>query len=390
MMIHSLLDTDLYKFTMQQVVFHFFRNAEAEYRLFCRTKGIDLRPYKDEIIDEIKQFCTLKFKQEELDYLASLPYLKPDYLKAIQNYKPNFDYVHISDNDELELIISGPWFETIIFEVPFLAIISEVYSRDQVKQDVALSEARRRLQEKIQWIKESHVGDAFRLSDFGTRRRFSYEWQDELIRTLKTELGHRFVGTSNVLLAQKYQTMLIGTMAHEYLQACQVLAPTLRESQHFAFETWLKEYGHRLSIALSDVYNLDSFLRDFDKKLATDYQGARHDSGDPFEWGERVIEHYKKLSIDSREKILVFSDGLTIPKALRICEQFHTRAKPTFGIGTHLTNDVGFEAIQIVIKMTGCNGKPVAKLTDSPDKQVCTDQAYLQKLKKIFGAEEKY
>lgn len=385
MIITSLLDTDLYKFTMQQLVFHFFSDAKAEYRLFYRMKGIDLRPHQAEIIDEIKQFCALRFQKEEINYLASLSYFKSDYLSALKNYQPHSDWIQLTSNDQLNITIYGTWFETILLEVPLLAILSEVYNRHHTKSQFDFAMGRQYLHEKIKLVEKNPHRSHFKFSDFGTRRRFSFAWQNEIVGTLKKELIDCFMGTSNVLLAKKHALQPIGTMAHEYLQACQVLAPSLRESQHYALEIWLKEYGHQLGISLSDVYNLKSFLRDFDKQLAQAYQGVRYDSGDPFIWAEKVIAHYKKLEIDPKQKMLVFSNKMTFPLSLELCKRFSKEIKTHFGIGTNLTNDVGIPAMDIVIKMTGCNNQPVAKLTDSPEKQVCTDQALLAKLKKLFG-----
>jgi nicotinate phosphoribosyltransferase len=192
------------------------------------------------------------------------------------------------------------------------------------------------------------------------------------------------VGTSNVLIAMQQGLAPVGTMGHEYLQACQVLGPSLRDSQCFAFDTWAKEFRGELGIALSDVYGLDAFLRDFDLYFCKLFDGARHDSGDPFVWGERLIAHYEANRVDPRTKTLVFSDSLTFPKAIKIAKQFAGRCKVAFGIGTNLTNDLGVEPLQIVIKMLRCNGQPVAKVSDAPEKTMCDDLKYLSYLRHVF------
>jgi nicotinate phosphoribosyltransferase len=173
-------------------------------------------------------------------------------------------------------------------------------------------------------------------------------------------------------------------MGHEYLQACQALGPRLRDSQVFALETWAKEYRGDLGIALSDVYGLDAFLRDFDMYFCKLFDGARHDSGDPFVWGERIIEHYLANRVDPRTKALVFSDALTFPLAIQIARRFQGRVRVSFGIGTNLTNDLGLQPLQIVIKMVRCNGQPVAKVSDAPEKTMCDDPAYLGYLRHVF------
>ncbi len=202
--------------------------------------------------------------------------------------------------------------------------------------------------------------------------------------TLKNELGENLAGTSNVMFAAKHGLTPLGTMAHEYLQACQALGPRLRDSQTFGFETWAREYRGDLGIALSDVYGMDAFLRDFDMYFCKLFDGARHDSGDPIVWGERLLEHYERNRVDPRTKTLVFSDSLDFPRVIELYTRFKDRARIAFGVGTNLTNDLGYTPLQIVIKMIRCNGQPVAKLSDSPEKNLCDDVAYLAYLRQVF------
>jgi nicotinate phosphoribosyltransferase len=190
-------------------------------------------------------------------------------------------------------------------------------------------------------------------------------------------------GTSNVLFAMKLGLTPLGTMAHEYLQACQALGPRLRDSQVFGFESWAKEYRGDLGIALRRVRH-DAFLRDFDMYFCKLFDGARHDSGDPFAWGERLLAHYRKNRVDPRTKTLIFSDSLTVPRTIELYQQFRGRCQLAFGIGTNLTNDLGYEPLQIVIKMVRCNGQPVAKLSDTPSKNMCDDEKYLAYLRQVF------
>ncbi len=204
------------------------------------------------------------------------------------------------------------------------------------------------------------------------------------MRTLKEHIGPKFVGTSNVRLALEHGLTPLGTMAHEYLQACQAVGPRLRDSQVFAFNTWAREYRGDLGIALSDVCGMDAFLRDFDLFFCKLFDGVRHDSGDPFEWGEKLIAHYQKMRIDPRSKTMVFSDSLNVPLAVRLFEYFKGRSQTAFGIGTNLTNDIGSEALQIVIKMTRCNGQPVAKISDEPSKAMDYDPSYVAYLREVF------
>ncbi|MBF0188692.1 MAG: nicotinate phosphoribosyltransferase [Magnetococcales bacterium] len=383
-MIPSLLDTDLYKFTMMQAVLHQFPAAQVAYRFKCRNAGIDLRPIAPAIRTELERLATLSLTAEESDYLRSLPFLTDDFVDLLSQFRFNPDYVEVDDSGpELTLRISGPWLQTILFEVPLLAIVNQLWF-ERTAPDPDVATGRTRLMEKIAMVRDHAQGETLRFSDFGTRRRFSVDWQRQVVSTLASELPQQMIGTSNVMLARELGLTPIGTMAHEFLQAAQALGPRLRDSQSFAFDVWAREFRGRLGIALSDVCGLDAFLRDFDRYFAKLYDGARHDSGDPFIWGERLLEHYRSMEIDPGTKTFVFSDGLTMAKALALHARFVSETNPVFGIGTHLTNDLGYEPLQIVIKMTQCNGQPVAKVSDSPGKTMCRDEHYLRYLRRVF------
>lgn len=392
MVIESLLDTDLYKFTMMQSVLHQFPGAKVTYKFKCRTPGVDLSPLAGQLRSEIEHLCSLRCTDEDLAYLSTLRFLKSDFIDFLSVFHLKTKYVKVEKTDQsdcgLAITVAGPWLHTILFEIPILAIVSELYYK-RLGIEVPRAEGHRRLREKLDLIlSEPHFED-FRLSDFGTRRRFSREWQTEVIQTLVNSLPScNFTGTSNVLLAKRFNLIPMGTMAHEYLQAAQALGPRLRDSQRFAFESWAKEYRGDLGIALSDVYGLKPFLRDFDMFFCKLFDGVRHDSGDPFAWGEAIIEHYKKNKCDPRSKTLIFSDALTVPLALDLYRRFRGRIKLGFGIGTNLTNDVGVEPLNIVMKMVSANGCAVAKISDSPGKGMCEDPTYLAYLRKVFGIEE--
>jgi len=387
MIINSLLDTDLYKFTMMQVVLHHFPGAQVEYRFKCRNAGVDLTPYVDEIREQIEALCTLRFSEAELAYLRGLRFIKSDFVDFLGLFQLNTKYIHVEPAQagpgEISIVIKGPWLHTILFEIPVLAIVNEVYFR-RTQRSADLESGRRRLMEKIALVRDDPRLASLRIADYGTRRRFSQGWQDEVLATLEKELGVHLAGTSNVMFAVKHGLIPLGTMAHEYLQACQALGPRLRDSQTFGFETWAREYRGDLGIALSDVYGMDAFLRDFDMYFCKLFDGARHDSGDPVQWGERLIAHYEKNRVDPRTKTLVFSDSLTFPKVIDLYLRFSGRVRLAFGVGTNLTNDLGYQPLQIVIKMVRCNGQPVAKLSDSPEKNMCDDAAYLAYLRQVF------
>lgn len=389
MIIESLLDTDLYKFTMMQCVLHQFPGAEVAYRFRCRNVGVELGPYADEIRDEIHHLCSLRFKDEELEYLAGLRFIKSDFVDFLSLFHLKEKYITVTADSEapngIDITIEGPWLHTILFEIPVLAIVNEVYFRH--KMPIAdEKEGMKRLRAKIDLIRNEPDNDNLKITDFGTRRRFSRAWQTTVTETLIRELGReKFAGTSNVDLARRYGLIPIGTMAHEYLQACQALGPRLRDSQVYGFEMWAKEYRGDLGIALSDVYGMDPFLKDFDMFFCKLFDGARHDSGDPFLWGEKMIEHYRRNKCDPRGKTLIFSDALTVPRIIELYRRFNHRIGVGFGIGTNLMNDLGPEPLNIVVKMIRANGQPVAKISDTPEKGMCEDLTYLAYLKQVFG-----
>lgn len=384
MIINSLLDTDLYKLTMQQVVFHKFPEAMVQYRFRCRNSGVDLAPYAVEIREEIDHLCSLRITDDEMNYLRSIRYLQPSYVDSLIRLSLNPENVHITTEGGFSLTIEGNWYQTILFEVPVLAIINEVYFRHQTT-DWPTSEAEglERLAAKCDLIARSPV-KPFYLIEFGTRRRYSREWQERVVKILKERIPDSLLGTSNVGLAYQHGLRPIGTMAHEFLQACQAYAP-LPDFQKYALEIWMQAYRGDLGIALSDIVGMDAFFQDFDRLFSKAYDGARHDSGDPVEWGEKLIAHYQKYNIDPKSKFAVFSDGLDVPKALELAQHFHGRIGTNFGIGTNLTNDLGIDSLNIVIKMTSCNGRSVAKLSDSPGKTMCEEQVYLDYLRQVFS-----
>jgi len=384
-----LSDTDLYKMTMQQTVLHQFPHAqEVEFRFRCRTQGVNLVQHIDEINRQLDWVCTLTYQPYELEYFRTLRYMKADYVDFLELFHLQRKYikvVQVSEN-EIDFECRGPWVHTIPFEIYCLAIVNEVHFR-ATQSEETFAEGRRRLNAKVEMLRNLNDG-GFKFSEFGTRRRYSRQWQDEVTCTFAKEVPQNFGGTSNVFFAMKYNLIPIGTMAHEYLQACQALGPRLRDSQKYALEKWVQEYRGDLGIALTDVVGLDAFLRDFDLYFCKLFDGLRHDSGCPYEWTEKVLAHYEKMKIDAKTKSLVYSDGLDFEKSIDLYNTFKNKAKLFFGIGTNLTNDLGPKAINIVMKMVSCNGSPVAKLSDSAGKTMCKDDTYLAYLKQVFEIKE--
>ncbi|MDH4566754.1 nicotinate phosphoribosyltransferase [Pseudomonas sp. BN414] len=385
--IQNLLDTDFYKLTMMQAVLHNYPNAEVEWELRCRNDE-DLTPYLAEIRFQIEQLADISITPDQLNFLERIPFIKPDFIRFLSLFRFNLRYLQLGiDNGQLCVRLRGPWLHVILFEIPLLAIISEVRNRYRYR-DVKLIQARERLYRKLDWLSANATDEelaGFQLADFGTRRRFSYRVQEEVVHILKRDFSGRFVGTSNVHLAREYDIKPIGTMAHEWLMAHQQLGPRLIDSQIAALDCWVREYRGLLGIALTDCINMQAFLNDFDLYFAKLFDGLRHDSGEPLQWAERAITHYEKLGIDPQTKTLVFSDGLDMPRALALYRALRGRIQVSFGIGTNLTCDIpGVDPMNIVIKMTACNGQPVAKISDEPGKTQCRDENFVAYLKHVF------
>ncbi len=392
--IKSLLDTDFCKLTMAQAVLHTYPAVTVKYKFACRNKKIT---YLDEIEQEIDHLCTLRFQEDEIDYLSSIPFLKTDFIEYLRLFQFNRRYLKIKLDDKagIQIQIEGPWISTILYEVPVLAIVSEVYSRNEANTDSSQHDAEKALQtgvslltEKIDFLTELlKTGQIpnFKFADTGTRQRYSRAWHTKIIETLKSKFRpHIFVGTSNVALAKKFKVKPIGTMSHEWLQGHQQLGARISDSQRAALESWAQEYRGDLGIALSDVVGFKAFLRDFDLYFAKLFDGCQHDSGDSVSWCVKLIEHYDKLGIDPMTKSAVFTDGLDFEKAVELHQTFFEMINLSFGIGTILTNDVGITPPEIVIKMIECNGQPVAKICDTDDRVMCEDPEFVSYLKKVY------
>ena len=388
--ITSLLDTDLYKFTMWQTMLHRHPQTQAEYRFVCRNQpAYPLTELLDEVNAELDALCALSFTEDELRYLGGLRYIKSDFVDFLRIFRFQRGFIQaFAEGDQLRIVAKGPQVHVMAFEIFVLAIVNELYFRrfDRASAEV---EGRRRLEAKIAtieaFVQQPALRHPFELFDFGVRRRFSRPWQREVVQAFSARLPQVFKGTSNVRLACDLGLVPIGTMAHEYLQTYQALGVRLRDSQKAALEDWVQEYRGDLGIALTDVVGMDAFLADFDLYFAKLFDGLRHDSGDPLVWAEKALAHYAKLRIDPHTKRLVFSDGLTVDKAIAIYRALGDRTQLGFGIGTHLSNDVGLQTLNIVMKLTSANGQPVAKLSDSPGKTLCDDATFLAYLRQVFN-----
>lgn len=387
----SLLDTDLYKFNMNQVMFHKHTNLNGTYIFKCRNKNVRFTSAMcEEINAQIDHLCTLTFTDEELDYLGSLRFIKSDYVEFLRLWRPLRRYVNcylVADElnehgewqGELRIEVTGPIFSVMQFEIYLLEIVNEVYFRMKYDYTLLVAAAREKLYHKILGFTRDELY-SFKFAEFGCRRRLSREWQDYVVGEL-VKLDS-CVGTSNVYLAMKYGVKPIGTYAHEFVQMYQgIPGVTLAYTNKMAMDEWFEEYQGDNGTALTDTLGTDLFLMDFNKLQANCYTGVRHDSGDPFAWGDKIIAHYESLGIDPKTKTLLFSDSLDFDRAQKIENYFHGRINTSFGIGTYLSNDTNVDPLNIVIKLQYVNGHPVAKLSDDWGKAMCQDDDYLNYLK---------
>lgn len=397
--INSLLETDLYKLTMNQMIFHKYTGLCGEYWFKCRNKDVLFTPEMvDEIKEQVDHLCTLTFKKEELEWLKTIRFIKSDYVEFLKLWRPLREYVNIRAIDEqpgLEVIVRGPIFSAMHFEIYLLEIINEVYFRMKYDYNVLLESARKKLDEKLYRFNLASKYDYetglqrydFKFAEFGARRRLSGEWQDEVVRTLKENLiAKNCVGTSNLYLAKKYNMTPIGTFAHEYVsmfQGINSISPAY--SNRYALKEWYDEYQGDLGTALTDTLGTDVFLLDFNRAMANLFTGVRHDSGDPYVWGEKILEHYKKLGIDAKTKTLLFSDSLDFDKAQELYDYFSGLTNVSFGIGTFITNDTCVDPLNIVLKLQYVNDKPVAKLSDNEGKTMSMDSNYVEYLKRCIN-----
>ena len=388
--INSLLETDLYKFSMGQAIYHQFPSYKTTWDFKCRNKDVFFtEEMVEEIRDQIKSYCELKFSEEELEYLDNIKWIKGSYIDFLRIWNPRYEDFEITNEGECGLSIEtkGTWINTSMYEIPTLAVVNEVYFRMGHNYEVLLDSYKERLEEKVgKLVNGEYNLGAF--SEFGLRRRLSSEAQELAVKTLKdtTLKDSSFVGTSNVYLAKKYNLKPVGTMAHEWImcvgQGNHKHNPAY--SNWYALDAWVKEYGVLNGTALTDAITTDCFLRDFQLTYATLFSGVRHDSGDPFEWGEKMIKHYEDLGIDAKTKTLLFSDSLDFERASKLYEYFSGRAKVAFGIGTYISNDTDVKPLNIVMKTTACNGMDVAKISDVEGKGMCKNPEYVEYLQRCI------
>ena len=389
----SLLETDLYKFSMGQAIYHQFSDYKTTWTFKCRNKDVHFtKEMLEEIKEQIKAYCHLSFKEEELEYIKGIKWMKESYIDFLRLWKPRFEDFTISDDSECGLSIEarGTWLNTSMYEIPTLAIVNEVYFRMKYDYKELLESFEEKLVEKMNKLKSGEIYIST-FSEFGLRRRLSAEAQEMAVEKLShlndnNDCASKFIGTSNVYLAKKYNVVPVGTMAHEWImcvgQGNHKHNPAY--SNWYALDAWVKEYGILNGTALTDTITTDCFFKDFQLTFATLFSGVRQDSGDPMEWGEKMINHYNNLGINPKDKTLLFSDALDFERADKICKRFMDRTKVAFGIGTYISNDTCVDTLNVVMKVTECNNQDVANISDTTGKEMCKNPAYVEYLQRCI------
>ena len=352
---NSILDNDFYKFTMQCAVVKLFPSIKGRYEFINRGNHEFPDGFAKVMQEAVNQMATLKLSKEEKQFLkSSCPYLNAAYIDFLEGYRYDPSEVQIEQNGkELSVKVEGYWYRTILWEVPLLAMISELYYKLTRAVGCSDEEIQNRTIEKIKLFENLDVVFA----EFGTRRRHSYHTQDVVMRALTKSQKYNFSGSSNVHFAMKYQVKAIGTHAHEW----------------FMFH---------------DTYTNDVCFKQFDKKFSKLFDGVRHDSGDPIDFANKTIEHYKKMGINPLSKYIIFSDGLTPEKIESITMACRGKIGISFGIGTNLTNDVGLKPMNIVMKLTEVltsdkEWVKTVKLSDEPKKHT-GDKRMIELAKEIL------
>ena len=390
--ITSLLSEDAYKFSMGQAIYHQFSEYKTTWSWKCRNTDVHFTlDMVEEIKRQVRLFCELRFTEEELSYLDSIKWIKGSYVDFLRLWHPRYEDFIIGTDAPCGLTIEaqGTWLNTSMYEIPILAIVNEVYFRMSYDYDTLFSQFKRKLNEKVSALVDGtyNLGS---FSEFGLRRRLSEEAQDLAVKMLKERNAEfkdsKFVGTSNVYLAKKYGVTPVGTMAHEWImcsgQGNHKHNPAY--SNWYALDAWVKEYGILNGTALTDTITTDCFLKDFQLTYATLFSGVRHDSGDPYVWGEKMLSHYAKLGIDPMTKTLLFSDSLDFERASALYAYFKDKARVAFGIGTYISNDTDVPPLNIVMKVTKCNGQDVAKISDVEGKGMCKNADYVDYLNRCI------
>ncbi|MCD8081609.1 MAG: nicotinate phosphoribosyltransferase [Bacteroides sp.] len=368
MILTHFTDNDLYKFSVMLAIQRLYPTAWVRYEFMNRGRTPFPEGFAEALKKEVQSMSDLRMTRQEKDFITRRCYFfDPVFIDFLEGYRYNPDEVHISQQEgELRIAIEGYWFRTVLWEVPLMALISELYFR---MTGAVPSQAEEKAIDKARQLSELGADH----SDFGTRRRFSLDVQDIVVKSLKENSGEYFKGTSNVYLAMKYDTTPIGTMPHEWFMYHGAIFG-YRSANMKALEAWTDVYQGSLGITLTDTYTTDSFLHSFQLKQAKLFDGVRWDSGDPLEFTDKILEFYREHRIDPTSKTIVYSDSLNLEKVEEIQKFVRRRIHDAYGIGTYFTNDVGATPLNMVIKLTEVKAKKAdtflyaVKLSDVPGK----------------------
>ncbi|MCD7936158.1 MAG: nicotinate phosphoribosyltransferase [Tannerellaceae bacterium] len=368
MIIQHFTDNDLYKFSVMLAIQRLYPRAIVRYEFMNRGETDFPEGFAEKLREEVNHMASLKLTQEEKAFITKRCYFfDPVFIDFLEGYQYNPSEVTITQRGgELKIKIEGYWYRTVLWEVPLMALISELYFRERGISPYHVVENAIEKAEALWRMKADH-------SDFGTRRRFSFEVHDQVIDTLIKHAGEYFKGTSNIWFAMKYDTIPIGTMPHEWFMFHGALYG-YRSATMKALEAWVDVYQGSLGITLTDTYTTDVFLQSFNLKQAKLFDGVRWDSGDPLTFVDETLAFYRKNRIDPLSKTIVFSDSLNVRRVQEIKEYVNERIHDAYGIGTYFTNDVGATPLNMVIKLTAVKMSEdsqwqyAVKLSDTPGK----------------------
>jgi nicotinate phosphoribosyltransferase len=368
MIIRDFTDNDLYKFTTMNAIMKKFPEAEVAYQFINRGKAQFPDGFATALQQEINEMQKLCLTGEAEAYISEKCfYFDKDFINKLKEYRFNTTEVTINQTGgDLNVEVKGPWWRTVLWEVPILSIISELYYRitNQQPND---------FEPRVIAKSKEFAAIGAHVSEFGTRRRFSFDVQDSVIALMKEHMGNYLDGTSNVYLAMKHNLPPVGTHPHEWF---------MYHGAHYGYvkanalgiEHWVDVYHGNLGIALTDTYTTDNFFKNFNKEQSELFRGLRWDSGNPFLFTDKALEHYAAMNIDAKTKTVVYSDSLDLEKVKEIRQYVNGRLRDVYGIGTYLTNDVGIEPLNIVMKMVAAKPAghtgyvPTVKLSDTKEK----------------------